>query len=203
MKKYGGDEGLLLLLFLVGCCDRYWSIVPASDDRWCWLWSNWWNEDWQGKPKYSEKTCPSATLFTASPTWPDPGSRGEDLDPRILDLGTRWRWVVSFTPPPLLHQENELSVLIGWEAGWAPQRRLVAVEKQKTSCSYREPKPGLPARNLFLCRPMKVNILSFRILRDSRLCVLCICARSVGMRAIRVSVFLCPYVSTREPLKGF
>jgi hypothetical protein len=21
------------------------------------LWSNWWNEDWQGKPKYSEKTC--------------------------------------------------------------------------------------------------------------------------------------------------
>jgi hypothetical protein len=29
-------------------------IVPALDDRW-WLWSSWWNEDWQGKPKYSEK----------------------------------------------------------------------------------------------------------------------------------------------------
>jgi hypothetical protein len=28
----------------------------------------WWNEDWQGKPKYSEKTCPSATLSTANPT---------------------------------------------------------------------------------------------------------------------------------------
>jgi hypothetical protein len=26
------------------------------------LWSNCWSEDWQGKPKYSEKTCPSATL---------------------------------------------------------------------------------------------------------------------------------------------
>jgi hypothetical protein len=26
------------------------------------FWSNWWNEDWQRKPKYSEKTCPSATL---------------------------------------------------------------------------------------------------------------------------------------------
>jgi hypothetical protein len=38
------------------------------------LWSNWWNEDWQGKPKYSEKTCPSATLSTTNPTWPDPGS---------------------------------------------------------------------------------------------------------------------------------
>jgi hypothetical protein len=29
------------------------------------FWSNWWNNDWQGKPKYSEKTCPSATLSTA------------------------------------------------------------------------------------------------------------------------------------------
>jgi hypothetical protein len=28
------------------------------------FWSNWWNEDWQGKPKYLEKTCPSATLST-------------------------------------------------------------------------------------------------------------------------------------------
>jgi hypothetical protein len=32
------------------------------------------NEDWQGKPKYSEKTCSSATLSTTNPTWPDPGS---------------------------------------------------------------------------------------------------------------------------------
>jgi hypothetical protein len=27
-----------------------------------------WNEDWQGKPKYSEKTCPGATLSTTNPT---------------------------------------------------------------------------------------------------------------------------------------
>jgi hypothetical protein len=42
-----------------------------------WLWG-WriirWNEDWQGKPKYSEKTCQSATLSRTNPTWPDPGS---------------------------------------------------------------------------------------------------------------------------------
>jgi hypothetical protein len=42
-----------------------------------WLWG-WriirWNEDWQGKQKYSEKTCPSATSSTTNPTWPDPGS---------------------------------------------------------------------------------------------------------------------------------
>jgi hypothetical protein len=26
------------------------------------LWRNWWNGDWQWKPKFSEKNCPSATF---------------------------------------------------------------------------------------------------------------------------------------------
>jgi hypothetical protein len=52
-----------------GYCGHYWPVVPAPDDRWWWLWRNWWNEDWQGKPKYSEETCPSATLSTTNPTW--------------------------------------------------------------------------------------------------------------------------------------
>jgi hypothetical protein len=47
---------------------------PQMIDRWWWLWSNRWNDNWQGKSKYSEKTCPSATLSTTNPTWPDPGS---------------------------------------------------------------------------------------------------------------------------------
>jgi hypothetical protein len=55
-------------------CGHYWSIVPAPDDRWWWLWRNWWNEYWPGKPKYWEKTCPSATLSTTNFTWLDPGS---------------------------------------------------------------------------------------------------------------------------------
>jgi hypothetical protein len=38
------------------------------------LWRSWWNEDWQGKPKYSEETCSSATLSTINPTSSDPGS---------------------------------------------------------------------------------------------------------------------------------
>jgi hypothetical protein len=63
------------LIFLVGWdwvswyCGHYWPIVPAPRDRWWWLWINWWIEDWQGKPKYSEKTCPNATLSTTNPTW--------------------------------------------------------------------------------------------------------------------------------------
>jgi hypothetical protein len=55
-------------------CGHFWPIVPAPDDSRGWLWSYWWNEDWQEKPKYSERTCPSAALSTTNPTWPDPGS---------------------------------------------------------------------------------------------------------------------------------
>jgi hypothetical protein len=60
----------------LGTLATNWSIVPAPDDRWWWwwLWSSRWNENWQGKPKHSEKTCPSATLFATNPTWPDLGS---------------------------------------------------------------------------------------------------------------------------------
>jgi hypothetical protein len=42
--------------------------------RWLWGWRIRWNEDWQEKPKYSEKTCPRYTLSATNPTWPDPGS---------------------------------------------------------------------------------------------------------------------------------
>jgi hypothetical protein len=49
-----------------------WPIVPAPDDRW--VWSVWWNENWQGNPKYSEETCPSATSSTTNPTWLGLGS---------------------------------------------------------------------------------------------------------------------------------
>jgi hypothetical protein len=70
----------ILNFFFVGWDLRHQVLRPllayctAPDDRWGWLWSNWWNVDWQGKPKYSEKTCSSATLSTTNPTWPDPGA---------------------------------------------------------------------------------------------------------------------------------
>jgi hypothetical protein len=71
---------LLKMFFLVGWDLRHQVLRPllayctAPNDRWGWLSSNWWNEDWQGKPKYSEKTYPSATLSTTNHTWPDPGA---------------------------------------------------------------------------------------------------------------------------------
>jgi hypothetical protein len=58
----------------VGAPAPNWSVVPASDDTW-WMWSSRWNKNWQGKPKYSEKTCPIATLYTTNPIWPNLGSK--------------------------------------------------------------------------------------------------------------------------------
>jgi hypothetical protein len=55
-----------------------WPIVPAPNDRW-WAWSSWWNENWQGKPKYLDKTCPNATSFTTNPTWSNLGCHGGKL----------------------------------------------------------------------------------------------------------------------------
>jgi hypothetical protein len=68
-----------------------WPILPVPDDRW-WVWSSQWNEYRQGKPRYSEETCPSATLSTTNPTWPDlgsnPGRRGGKPATNRLSYGT-------------------------------------------------------------------------------------------------------------------
>jgi hypothetical protein len=58
----------------LGTAATVWPIVPVPDDRWWWLCSNRWNANWQGKPKYSERTFPSTTLSATNPTWSDPGS---------------------------------------------------------------------------------------------------------------------------------
>jgi hypothetical protein len=45
----------------------------------------------RGKPKYSEKTCPSTTLSTTNPTWPDPGLRGGKPATNRLIYGAAYR----------------------------------------------------------------------------------------------------------------
>jgi hypothetical protein len=44
------------------------------------------------------------------------------IAPRILDLGTRWRWVVSFTPRPLYPQGKRLRYPLDMRLG-GPQSR--------------------------------------------------------------------------------
>jgi hypothetical protein len=63
----------------LGTSATNWSIVPAPDDSWWWMWSSRWNENWQRKPRYSEKTCSNAILSTINATWPGPGSNTDRL----------------------------------------------------------------------------------------------------------------------------
>jgi hypothetical protein len=68
-------NGLFKFFFLVswggvrlsplGTSATNWPIVPAPDDRW-WVWSSRWNENWQGKPKYSEKTWMAVYIYNTS-----------------------------------------------------------------------------------------------------------------------------------------
>jgi hypothetical protein len=64
----GGEESKL---GPIGMSALYSPIVPAPGD--CGD-GEFGGMNWQGKPKYSRKTCPDATLSTTNPTWPDPGS---------------------------------------------------------------------------------------------------------------------------------
>jgi hypothetical protein len=99
LRKFTRSIGPWVIIILsgvrlsqLGTSATVWPIVPAPDDRWWWLWNNWWNEDWQGNPKFSEKTCSTAISSTTNPTWPDQGSdvgrRGGKLTTNRLSYGT-------------------------------------------------------------------------------------------------------------------
>jgi hypothetical protein len=53
----------------LGTSATNWPIVPALDDRW-WMWVEH-SMEWE----LAGEACPSATLSTTNPTWPDLGSK--------------------------------------------------------------------------------------------------------------------------------
>jgi hypothetical protein len=42
----------------------------TSPGWWWWVWGSRWNENWEGKSKYSMKACSTATSSATNPTWP-------------------------------------------------------------------------------------------------------------------------------------
>jgi hypothetical protein len=65
------------------------------------------------------------------------------IDPRFLDLGTSWRWAVSFTLLPFYPPGKEPPVPIGYEAGWAPRAGLDDMEKWQFVTLSRDSKSDL------------------------------------------------------------
>jgi hypothetical protein len=93
---------LLLLLLLLLLCSYFsyrCATVPVPDDKWE-KWISWWNENWQRKLKYLDKTCPNATVSTTNPTWTDLGlNSGHYHDPWhltavICSTEGKWWWNV-------------------------------------------------------------------------------------------------------------
>jgi hypothetical protein len=76
------------------------------------------------------------------------GGRGEEVSPLlILDLGTRWEWVVSVTPRPRFIPE-ERTPGTHWIGGWVDLRAGFDAEaKRKILLDCRGPIPGRPVRN--------------------------------------------------------
>jgi hypothetical protein len=75
------------------------------------------------------------------------GSGG--IAPRSLDLGSRWRWVVSFKPRPLYPQGKKPRYPLGGRLG-GPQSRSgrSGEEKKSHNCPCRESNPGHPGRRV-------------------------------------------------------
>jgi hypothetical protein len=80
---------------------HYWHVVTPDNDGWCWVWSNRYN-DWQEKPKYSKKICPSSASSTTNPTLPYPGSipgrRYEKPATNRLSYSTAFRYNCNSIP---------------------------------------------------------------------------------------------------------
>jgi hypothetical protein len=67
----------------------------------------------------------------------------EGIAPRILDLDTRRRWVVSFTPWPLYLQGRRPHCLLDRRLG-GPQSQSERGEEENISSLYRESNPWIP-----------------------------------------------------------
>jgi hypothetical protein len=72
----------------------------------------------------------------------------------ILDLGTRWRWVVSLAPRTLYPRGNRPRYLLDWRLR-GPRAGLDVVEEIK-SCSCRDSYPGRRANSPQLSRLLNI-----------------------------------------------
>jgi hypothetical protein len=107
--------------------------VPSAKVKNTWSYTSTPNApSWRGKGKGKVALC-----FTKHHAmkiyWGNGG-----IAPRIIDLGTRWRWVVSFTPRPLYPQGKNPWYPLNRRLG-GPQSRFGHCGEEKNS----QPPPGI------------------------------------------------------------
>jgi hypothetical protein len=82
----------------------------------------------------------------------------------IFNLGTRWRWVVSFTPRPLYPRGMRHRYPLDRGLGGSQTQSWHGSEEKKNSCPYQESKTGRSARSL-------VTILTELSRPRSKMCI--------------------------------
>jgi hypothetical protein len=164
-KNSNAGERLVLVswggmrLSPLGTSANIWPTVPALDDRW-WVWSSRCNENWQGKPKYSEKTCLSTILSTTNPTWPDlglnPGRRGGKPATNHLSYGTTLETLLKFNTSSIWGYAPIGSICVSLTTTKSPRRR-------REVCEYFDGGRGRPQWLWCaseLCRPSDCRLLA-------------------------------------------
>jgi hypothetical protein len=125
----------------------------CASPGWLWWCKNWWN-DWQGKPKYSEKICPSAALSTTNPTCcPDanPGRRCGKPASNRLSYGTAFpRRLI---PPGWRTRGPQ------WRESWESPRIDLDTGEEKNSLhlSEIEPRPSSTSLYRLSCPGFYIN----------------------------------------------
>jgi hypothetical protein len=77
----------------------------------------------------------------------------------ILDLGTRWKWVVSFTPRPLYPRGNCPPPRTHWIGGWVcPKIGLDTVEKRTYLASAGNQTPAVLCSGQFLLSVIRLQV---------------------------------------------
>jgi hypothetical protein len=118
---------------------------PNFVTRWrrnpVWLW----NETWTSHVLLRVEKGKIFPILKQSPLHENVWGSGR-IAPLNLNLGTVWRWVVSFTLRP--HYPGGKWPRYPFYRMDGPQRSLDAMAKRKDSCPYRESNPGCPARSL-------------------------------------------------------
>jgi hypothetical protein len=101
---------------------------------------------WKKYCKTKFSLCLTNEVLRNEDVW---GSGG--IDPRFLDLGTSWRWVVSFTPRPLYPGQSAPGT--NWIGGWENPRTGLDIMEKWTFL----PPPGLEPQ--ILRHPALINSL--------------------------------------------
>jgi hypothetical protein len=132
-----------------------------GEDDFC---SNWWNKNWQGKPKYSEKTCPSATLSTTKSHMTRPG-----LEPRTSAVGSQrlTAWAMA-RPVPSDHFPKYFCRLIEMLLSASHSQMSSGIRTVSICSSFEYFHPYLPAHTEISCIP----ILLIFTTSDHKCCII-------------------------------